>query len=1095
MPKLKPGSRLLLLVGLLVWGFIWSLFRDSTLERDLYDYQVALVRQRQGEPQKPSSLVLGAIDREAFRAGLRAEDIPRIAEALEGTTVDVTTQDLAPYFEPDADGLLRSVRLYTSTSAGPKLSPPLKTFLDFRGINPEDVRIQPGAIVYPGGILKTDREGRFFPFFHVVDNYSYQVSYARYLPGSSEQGSVEFQVLEPASVLNLMQNEISLKERLILLGLFLNEADSVEFDTPAGDMVRIELYGALMSSMMGGHYFTPLSWQANFFAAALFLVVLCLLLPGRRTSSSLGWWCIWVAGWLALNQAVFVRGSFLNQSSLILTGLAILVVHLLLRSWRVQTLLNSLGGRAPLQQSGEEIIASILFTNLPETIQELESENLERAQAARAAHSRAVGYAVNQYGGRLVDLQGDAQMIAFGLEGESNHQHQAVACALELVDKVNLLLGVEPGQNVVHCGIVTGPVATGQVGGGQYRSVAAIGDTTNSAARLMGQAKKKSLPVLASAETVAPLELRATTSEVGELSVKGREEPLKVWQVEKLDSPPAVQSAKTQSQAKNLPLAAFFLSSIACSFLAIFLSQKLPFDESVLDAMTPSSKAAPIIFAGLDEESLEEFGWPWPRSFHAQVLKNCVDAGAICVFLDFLFEDESDPDEDKALVEAVNRSPEIVVAAAALEDGLGNPIEPDLLQGLKAGKKWGLINHATSNTGAELRFALWELPLDQGHKMGPGVVQQMMEILRPGYRPELNHKGEFLIRWGPKPLTTSYHRLLNPNDPVFKKMQGKIIICGDNLSGRSDLFETPVGPLKGAMIHAMSLQTLITNQLLVDKSNNLSTWVLVWALGCAILFLSWRQTGVTGQLALLAGGVVAGLGLVKLASVNGYFLGSSPMIVAATSVVFGWILAVTEANHAMVNYIPRKLQEQLERDGTVADITTVGTILLTDIRGYTTLSEGRSPSEILALLNSYHAKTAAVYEKYGGHLITYQGDAQIVVFGPLDPVDNAVHAAVKSAQELPEIVEQVAQEAGLDDGILRVGSGITTGEITLSLMGTAGQLQYSVFGAPVRQAHHLQSLSDTLDESIILDARSSYDVNDVLSLNRYERDGQRIFTI
>src|SRR5690606_18661217 len=99
-------------------------------------------------------------------------------------------------------------------------------------------------------------------------------------------------------------------------------------------------------------------------------------------------------------------------------------------------------------------------------------------------------------------------------------------------------------------------------------------------------------------------------------------------------------------------------------------------------------------------------------------------------------------------------------------------------------------------------------------------------------------------------------------------------------------------------------------------------------------------------------------------------------------------------------------------------------------------------------------KTAAVYEKHGGHLLTYQGDAQIVVFGPLEKVANPVLEAVKAAEALPQIVKEVAEEAGLPEGILRVGVGVSTGEITLSLLGTAGQLQYSVFGAPVRKAHH-----------------------------------------
>ena len=145
------------------------------------------------------------------------------------------------------------------------------------------------------------------------------------------------------------------------------------------------------------------------------------------------------------------------------------------------------------------------------------------------------------------------------------------------------------------------------------------------------------------------------------------------------------------------------------------------------------------------------------------------------------------------------------------------------------------------------------------------------------------------------------------------------------------------------------------------------------------------------------------------------------------------------------------------------------------------------------MLNSYHEKTAAVYERYGGHLLTYQGDAQIVVFGPLERVQNPVLNAVRSAQQIPSAVADVAREAGLEEGILRVGSGITTGRITLSLMGIEGQLQYSVFGEPVRRAHHLQHLSDSVEDSIMLDERSRFEVKDILEISEHQEPGGEPF--
>lgn len=1095
--QVKPGSRVLLAIGLSCW--IFGLFLgDTRLEHKFFDFQYLVSNGLKGDPPLCSELVLGAIDRQAFRRGWTQEDLPRIAQELPGLAVNVVEQDLAPFFESDNDGVLRSGKLYLARENEVLLAPPLLAYLQYRKVDPATVRIVSGGLEFPGGFLRTDSEGRLYPVFPLSNHFDteYRVLGLEWLldtMGRLDPDSVVTKSnLEPTSVVNLLQDEVDLSDKLVLLGNFLNEAEEIEFDTPTGHMVRLEIYASMVNSLLEGHYLRPLDHRVAFVLGLLFILILALVLPGRRTVNSVGWWMVWTAAWLALHQSLFFSSHFANQSALLFAGAIMLLTHVLLRSWRVNVLLQGLGGRVPLQKTGEEIIATILFTNLPDLIKDLEETEPDKAQAARAAHSRCVGYLVNQYGGRLVDLQGDAQMIAFGLEGDANHGEQAACCALALVDQVNTLLGTsKESSNTVFCGIVTGPVATGQVGGGQYRSVAAIGDTTNSAARLMGQAKKRGKAVLASALTVESLGPRASLEQVGELSVKGRDEALKVWEIQGYSTPPGLRVPVSKDAVETLPVLAFVAATILSLLMAVLIDSRLPFEKLLLDTVTPSRQKSPIIFAGLDDESLDYQAWPWPRSHHATIARNCVEAGAACVFLDFLFEESSVPEEDEALVQTLKELPQVLVAAAALPNDRQEALEPELLPGLLETKQWGLINHSPRNEGNRMRYALWEIPLNKGDVEGPGIVKKMHQLSGASAR---QRDGDFLIRWGPLPEEVSYHRLLDPTDESFKNMKGKVVIAGDNLSGRTDAFETPVGTLKGAVIHALSLQTLWQNEEIVNLSGGPLSLMLALAYATCVLYLSWRSEGIGGQVVLLVGAVVVATMFVRLLANFGYFLGPLPFLVVPCGVVFARLLTVSYANRAVSNYIPRKLQERLELDGTVADLTTLGTILLTDIRGYTTLSEGRSPSEILALLNSYHQKTAAVYEKHGGHLLTYQGDAQIVVFGPLEKVANPVLEAINAAQALPDIVREVAQEAALPEGVLRVGVGITTGEITLSLLGTAGQLQYSVFGAPVRKAHHLQSLSDDLQASIILDERSYFHIKDLLPAARHETpEGEGVY--
>ncbi|MFA5508228.1 MAG: CHASE2 domain-containing protein [Vulcanimicrobiota bacterium] len=1088
---MKSRSGLVLSIGVAVW-LLLSLLGQSALERRLYDLQYLAASERKGNPPLADPLVAAAIDREAFRQGLRADDLPEISRSLPYSTVDVAHQELSPYFEADPDGILRSVKLYE----GSRLAPPFETYLRYRGIDPASVEISPKGVKGGGEFFPTDSKGRYYPYLPLVNTA--EQGFALFNPDTlkallnpeNRERVVIRDHLKPVSLVHLLNGEADLEGRLVLLGVFLGEADTIEFDTPSGHMVRLELYTSLLNSFFKAEHLRPLNILTYGSLSLLLLWLLTHLLRGRKTLNSVGWWLLWTTAWLSVCQLFFGSNMVCPQSPVLVSGAVMLLVHLLRRSWRLRVLLQSLGGTAPLERTGDEIEATIMFTNLPDMIKDWEEANPERAQSARGAHSRCVGYLVNQFGGRLVDLQGDAQMLAFGLEGVGDHRRQAVACGLEIVQRVNALLDT-PEQNCVHCGIVTGPVAVGLVGGGQYRGVAAIGDTTNSAARLMGQAKKLNAPVLASQETVSSLGPRATVEKAGELTVKGREKPLEAWKVSTFSTPPTPLAVDVAGGFR-LPIIAFMASLALEAFLIFFLDQTLPLNTLMLDSLTVTHSQSSAIFAGLDEESMAAEPWPWPRSRHATIAKNCLDAGARAVFLDFLFEDSSTPQEDEKLASFVEQEPRVVVAAAAIPNEIQQPQPPEILPRLLSSGQWGLINHSPLNEGNRMRYAVWEMPI--GSSRVPGVAKKLFNLLEGEY-PRLDQKNDFLIRWGPAPPRVSYHRLLDPKDPVFSQMEGKIVFAGANLDSSMDAFETPRGLMKGAMIHAQSLSTILNDEIIVELQDSGLAFVLAFLLGMLILFVSWQAEGVGSQFALLVGGCLFATVTIRFAAKIGFYLGTKILIAVPVAIMLARIIAVLDAKKAVGQYIPRKLQQKLETEGMVADVTTTGTILLTDIRGYTTLSEGRSPREILNLLNSYHEKTARIYERFGGHLLTYQGDAQIVVFGPLQKLKNPVLNAVRSAQGIPAILEEVAREAQLEPGTLRVGAGITTGRITLSLLGIAGQMQYSVFGLPVRQAHHLQSLSDNLDDSIILDQRSGFEVKDLLPLKQHHAEsGETFFT-
>ena len=191
--------------------------------------------------------------------------------------------------------------------------------------------------------------------------------------------------------------------------------------------------------------------------------------------------------------------------------------------------------------------------------------------------------------------------------------------------------------------------------------------------------------------------------------------------------------------------------------------------------------------------------------------------------------------------------------------------------------------------------------------------------------------------------------------------------------------------------------------------------------------------------------------------------------VAAVSaaVLFGRFMLTFKA---LTRVVPKEVAKELLFHHDAKDRRQTATILLTDIRGYTTLSEGRTAVAMLDVLNEYHKRTVACYDRYGGQALTYQGDAQIVVFGVFGNRKNPAADAVAAALGLQSICDDLREEWGIESrDDFDVGAGLCTGEVEVGMLGGSRNRQYSVVGETVRKAHKVQSLSADLEAPVILD--------------------------
>ncbi|CAD7846688.1 MAG: hypothetical protein [Olavius algarvensis Delta 4 endosymbiont] len=134
------------------------------------------------------------------------------------------------------------------------------------------------------------------------------------------------------------------------------------------------------------------------------------------------------------------------------------------------------------------------------------------------------------------------------------------------------------------------------------------------------------------------------------------------------------------------------------------------------------------------------------------------------------------------------------------------------------------------------------------------------------------------------------------------------------------------------------------------------------------------------------------------------------------------------------------------------------TILMSDLRGFTTLSEERDPEQLMELLNRYLQKMTEVIQTYGGMIDEFIGDAILVVFGVPEPMPDDAARAVACGMAMQKALMQLNNEIVKEDfPPLEMGIGINTGTVIAGNIGSEMRLKYGIVGAPVNIASRIES--------------------------------------
>jgi class 3 adenylate cyclase len=135
------------------------------------------------------------------------------------------------------------------------------------------------------------------------------------------------------------------------------------------------------------------------------------------------------------------------------------------------------------------------------------------------------------------------------------------------------------------------------------------------------------------------------------------------------------------------------------------------------------------------------------------------------------------------------------------------------------------------------------------------------------------------------------------------------------------------------------------------------------------------------------------------------------------------------------------------------------TIMMSDIRDFTKMSEKLEPEEVIKLLNRYFARMIAVIERYRGIIVDFYGDSILVFFNGLetevtDRAMDAVRCALEMQLELKRLVTEKVSE---NVPVLHMGIGVHTGEVIVGNIGTESRAKYGIVGADVNLTDRIQA--------------------------------------
>jgi adenylate cyclase len=315
-------------------------------------------------------------------------------------------------------------------------------------------------------------------------------------------------------------------------------------------------------------------------------------------------------------------------------------------------------------------------------------------------------------------------------------------------------------------------------------------------------------------------------------------------------------------------------------------------------------------------------------------------------------------------------------------------------------------------------------------------------------------------------------------DPgVFKD---KIVFVGLTASGLLDAFQTPYGSgsFPGIQLHASVTDSVLSDLFIreapgwLDVAATLAVAVIVGLMSASLPF------------GVAAGGAAALAGAWTGVSLYVFSRGVStavarPLLAIGVALLAGtaYRYFVEDAEKRKVSrlfgrYVSRDVYRHLMADPGLAELggrRREMTVLFSDIRGFTSITERGDPEELVAQLNEYFTRMVEIVFRHGGTVDKFVGDMVMALFGaPVDDDEHADHAVAAAVEMVAALGELNPKWISEGRAALDIGIGVNSGDMIAGNIGSSAIMSYTVIGDNVNLGSRLESLNKDYRTRIIM---------------------------